>query len=1082
MKIFRISIAAVLLTMSAAGTLAAQDSPLWMRYPAISPDGKTIAFSYQGDIFTVPAEGGVALQLTANSAYDFAPVWSPDGNTIAFASDRYGNFDVFTVPAHGGIPFRVTYSSSAETPMAFSNDGKTIYTKANIMVDKDFSQSPLAGLTQVYEVPAEGGRVKLFSSVCMEAINFNSDGTVLLYQDKKGYEDQWRKHHTSSITRDIWAYDLATGKHTQISDFKGENRNPVFAPGNDGEFYYLNEKSGTFNIWKRSLKDNSEKQITSHDKHPVRFLSISDNGIMAYFYDGELYTVKEGQEPSKVDVIIRNDRQESDYILRTMGSGVSSMSVSPDGSEVAFVIRGDVFVASTEYGTTTRITSTPEQERDVHFSPDGRSIVYAAERNGCWNVYMSELVKDNEKMFTYATEIREKPVTEGNVARFQPQFSPDGKEVAFLENRTTLRVINLKSGKIRTVLDGNYNYSYQDGDQWYQWSPDGKWFAVNFFEKGGWNSIDLGVVKADGSGEIHNLTESGYSDSGMKWAFDGNAILFQSDKAGYRSHGSWGAQTDIYLMFFNQKSYDSFNRDEEEALVYDMRKTDKEKKKEEKEAKKKEKDSTKVDLPEIEYDFKNVENRTVRLTANSAIYGDCQLSTDGSKLYYLTAFEGGFNLWVRDLKDGSIRMVAKLDTGYGSFDTDKSGSKVFMLANGRISSLDMNSGANMPVSIMAEFNYRPALEREYIFNHAWQQVVDKFYDPQIHGIDWEMYRDAYARFLPYINNNYDFAELLSELLGELNASHTGARYFAYKPGDETAALGLFFDNSYEGDGLMVAEVIERNPMISDDSKIAPGVVITRIDGNEIKAGEDYFRFLNRKANKSVVLTLKKGGKTWEEVVKPISQGQQNGLLYERWVESREHLVDSLSNGRVGYVHVTGMDSPSFRRVFSKALGKYRNCDALIVDTRFNGGGWLHDDLATFLSGKHYADMSPRGQYIASEPLNKWYKPSCVLVSEGNYSDAHGFPFAYRSLNLGKIIGMPVPGTMTAVWWEGQIDPSLVFGIPQIGMLDRDGNYQENKQLEPDILVNNDPDSMVQGRDLQIEAAVKEMLSQIDAAK
>lgn len=174
-----------------------------------------------------------------------------------------------------------------------------------------------------------------------------------------------------------------------------------------------------------------------------------------------------------------------------------------------------------------------------------------------------------------------------------------------------------------------------------------------------------------------------------------------------------------------------------------------------------------------------------------------------------------------------------------------------------------------------------------------------------------------------------------------------------------------------------------------------------------------------------------------------------------------------------------MDSPSFRNVFSKALGKYRNCDALIVDTRFNGGGWLHDDLATFLSGRHYADMTPRGQYIASEPLNKWYKPSCVLVSEGNYSDAHGFPFAYRSLNIGKIIGMPVPGTMTAVWWEGQIDPTLVFGIPQIGMRDMDGKYQENKQLEPDIMVNNDPQSMIDGKDLQLEAAVKEMLKTIE---
>ncbi len=755
------------------------------------------------------------------------------------------------------------------------------------------------------------------------------------------------------------------------------------------------------------------------------------------------------------------------------------MAVSPSGKEVAFIMRGDVYVASTEYGTTVRITDTPEQERDIDFSPDGRSIVYSSERNGCWNVYMSEIVKEDETMFTYATEIEEKPVTEGNVARFQPQFSPDGKEVAFLEARTTLRVINLKSGKIRTVLDGNYNYSYSDGDQWYQWSPDGKWFAVNFFEKGGWNYVDLGLVKADGSGELHNLTESGYSDSGAHFVLDGNAILWYTDKNGYRSHGSWGSYTDIYIMFFNKESYDSFMRDKEEGEVYAMMQDASKKDKKED---KKDKDSSKVDLPEVEYEFDNIEDRMVRLTINSATYGDCYLSNDGSKLYYLAAFEGGYDLWTRDLKEGDVRLVAKLNAYSGMFDTDKTGSKVYILSMGRISSLDLNSGAMKPVSISAEFNYRPALEREYIFNHAWQQVVDKFYDPNIHGIDWEMYKEAYSRFLPYINNNFDFSEMLSELLGELNASHTGSRYYSFGGGDATAVFGIFFDNDYEGDGLMVAEIIDGNPMISSDSKIKPGVVIEKIDGNTVKAGEDYFRFLNHKTGKNVVLTLRKGGKTWEEVVKPISYGTQNALLYDRWVKQREHLVDSLSNGRVGYVHVQGMDSPSFREVFSKALGKYRNCDALIVDTRFNGGGWLHDDLATFLNGRHYADMAPRGQYIGSEPLNKWYKPSCVIVSEGNYSDAHGFPFAYRALGIGKIVGMPVPGTMTAVWWETQIDPTIIFGIPQIGMKDNDGNYQENKQLNPDIMVNNDPQSMTEGRDLQIEAAVKEMLKEIEAAK
>ena len=198
-------------------------------------------------------------------------------------------------------------------------------------------------------------------------------------------------------------------------------------------------------------------------------------------------------------------------------------------------------------------------------------------------------------------------------------------------------------------------------------------------------------------------------------------------------------------------------------------------------------------------------------------------------------------------------------------------------------------------------------------------------------------------------------------------------------------------------------------------------------------------------------------------------------------ERREEMVEKLSGGRIGYVHVEGMDSPSFREVYSNALGKYRTCEALIVDTRHNGGGWLHDDLATFLDGKAYIEFKPRGQYIGTEPYSKWTKPSCVLVCEDNYSDASGFPYTYRTLGIGKLIGTPVPGTMTAVWWETQINSSIVFGIPEVGSWGiKEGRFLENYQLEPDILVNNDPASVLEGKDQQLEAAVKEMLRQVDS--
>ena len=210
-------------------------------------------------------------------------------------------------------------------------------------------------------------------------------------------------------------------------------------------------------------------------------------------------------------------------------------------------------------------------------------------------------------------------------------------------------------------------------------------------------------------------------------------------------------------------------------------------------------------------------------------------------------------------------------------------------------------------------------------------------------------------------------------------------------------------------------------------------------------------------------------------MKPISTGAFNNLLYARWVERNEAYVDSISGGKVAYIHVKGMDSPSFRNAYDRLLGKYRNCDAVVVDTRWNGGGWLHNDLAQLLGGREYVRFMPRGRYIGSEPFSQWYKPSVMLVNEGNYSDAHGSPYTYRTLGLGKIVGAPVPGTMTAVWWETQIDPTIVFGIPQVTNADLNGRALENVQFNPDITIYNNPADELNGRDAQLEGAVKALM-------
>jgi len=1079
----------------AFSSLMAQENPLWLRYPSISPDGKTIAFCYKGDIFLVSSEGGKATQLTTHPAYDTRPVWSPDGKTIAFTSTRDGAMDLFTVPVTGGTPTRLTTFTGAAIPECFTPDGKHILYRSSITPDQEYGQFPSG--SQIYSIPVTGGRPEQFLTFEAYNIQFSKTGDKILYHDRKGYEDEWRKHHTSSVCRDIWMYDLKNGKFTNLTNKQVEDRYPVLA-SDDHTVYFLSERFGDFNVCQMSLNQPEKiKQLTHFSKHPVRFLSRSKEDVLCFAFDGELYTLVPGKQPKKLSISIIADNTEPALSKYTWNNNAQEIAVAPNGKEFAFVIRGDVFVANAEFGTTKRITNTAARERNINFSPDGRSLVYASERDGQWNLYLARIKDKDDSSFAYAREIEEEQLTKGNTACFQPAFSPDGKEVAYLENRTEIKVLDLKNKKSRTVLPARYNYSYADGDQSFEWSPDGRWILAKFFEEGGWQHPDIALVKADGKGEIHNLTNSGYSDFNARWMMGGKAIIWQTDRQGMRSHGSWGAQGDIYALFLDPEAYTEFRMSKEERALNKELKTQQAQKEAEAkkaEAAKKENKKGKAGqkdkqdtlpskeqnnkLPELNIDLHNLEDRMVRMTINSSNLGDAVLTNDGSKLYYLAAFEKGYDLWVHDFENNSTRILSKMGRG-GSLELSKDGKTLYLLSGGQIFTINQGNGQLKSLGYKAEFELKRAEERKSLFQHVWQQVSDKFYDKDFKGVDWPYYKKAYERFLPYINNDYDFADVLGEMLGELNASHTGARFGGQTSRAGIASLGAFYDKQYEGDGLKISEIMERGPLDLPHTKIKAGVIIRKIDHQEIRQGEDYFPLLEGKAGKRTLLTVydPQTKKEWEEYIKPISYGTQNGLLYNRWVKQRQHMTDSLSNGEIGYIHVASMNSASFRKAYSEILGRYRNRKAILVDTRYNGGGWLHEDLIHLLGGKQFATFIPRGQFIGIDPFAQWTKPSAVLISESNYSNAHGFPWAYKELGLGKLIGMPVPGTMTAVWWETMMN-GITFGIPQVGMKDNQGRILENMQLEPDIQVTNDPANALKGRDLQIEAAVKSLMQEI----
>ncbi len=1082
-----------ILTVSVAA--AAQTTPLWMRDAKISPDGSHIAFTYKGDIFTVPVRGGDATRVTSQTGYEQLPVWSPDSKTLAFASDRFGNFDIFLTAADGtGEWKRLTFNSANETPEAFTPDGKSVLFSAAIQDPAASALFPTARMSEVYSVPVAGGAPTQILATPARAISWTPDGKSFLYQDVKGFEDTWRKHHTSSVTRDIIRYTPATGKHTTVVGNAGEDLDPVDA----GEYiYFLSERAPqkSLNVYRAKASDPDEAHaITDFKKHPVRFLSRAGNGTLAFTYDGELYTLApdKGAKPKKVAVKINADFPDETRDI-SASRGVGNALPSPNGKQVAFVYRGDVYVTSVEYATTKQISSTPEAEGDLSWGNDS-TLYYASERDGKSNIFKATFAKSaDEPDFTHATVITEEPVFKADGhERNVPEMSPDGKKLGFILDRNKLCVMDVKSGKVTQLTDGS-TYRHRNGGFNYYWSPDSRWIALEIIDRKHDPYSDIAIINvADGS--LTNITNSGYFDAEPRWIMDGNAIAFQSERYGMRNHASWGSQSDVIFVFLNQEAYDRFRMSKEEREIYDKKKADEKKaaKNDKKDDKKKDKakdgdskdkkDAKTEETEPIVVELDGISDRQVRVTPMSTDLRDAVVDAEGETLYFISGADTGTFIWEYDLDKGDLRMKQRHSDSSARFQTADGGKEIFLLG----STFNKFGSSLKPISFKADKKLDPAAERRYIFDNIEREEAERFYTTSMHGVDWKSMSSDYRKFLPHINNNYDFAELLSEWLGELNVSHTGGRYMggasASAP-DRTASLGALYDLKYTGDGARIAEVLEKSPLAAVRPAVVPGDIISRINGEKVTAEMPVDRLLTNLAGKRTRVTIQSADKTTRDVVvKPVAASRMNSLLYDRWVKQRAQEVDSLSNGRLGYVHISSMDDDSFRKVYSDLLGKYNDREGVVIDIRWNGGGRLHEDIEVLLSGQKYFTQEIRGVETCDMPSRRWNKPSIMVMAEPCYSNAHGTPWVYKNRGLGKLVGMPVPGTMTSVNWVTTQDPTIVYGIPVIGYRLPDGSFLENQQLEPDIRVPNDPEVIVTGTDQQLRAAVTELLKEIDSKK
>lgn len=1076
----------------AAGSLPAvadgtAPPPLWMRYPAVSPDGSQIAFAYGGRLYLVPAAGGAAHALTTSEVFATRPVWSPDGKTIAFAADRFGNLDVFAMPAAGGTAVRLTFHSGDELPTGFTADGDKVIFEARRLGDAVATYTlPSPRLNkQLYTVPLAGGRERMILPILAHEAQESPDAKLIVYEDQPSIEQVWRKHDVSAQAHDIWLFDKASGHHTRLSGFGGEDRDPTFAP--DGQaVIYLSERSGSLNVWKQALDPAAEPvQMTHHSTLPVRAVTVSNGGDIVYSYDGGLWRLPAGaSDPEQVEVTLPTDGLDNGPRFVSFEYGATEFALSPTGHEVAFVVRGEVFVMSADGQITRRITNTPSQERSVSFSPDGRTLIYAAERDGSWGIYQSSIALDSEPDFFDATEIEESLVLDTPADEFQPLYDPAGERIAYLEDRDSIHVLDLASGESKEVLSREFNYSYADGDIWYSWSPDGRWLAASFARE--WSNADVGIIDTTGNLPPRELVRNGFYDWSAEWSADGEMIVWMSDLLGLRRTDQNSEQSDVLITALTQRAADRLKmsqKDFDRLTEKEQQTTDSEATTDEGEGG--DEAASEDEAAESELDFDGAERRVFRLTPFSSSIGFYHLTADGENLIFVSYTQAGdgsytatgYNLHHRD--NDLTQLFSDLPVSYinGAVDADEN--HLWLSNDYGFYKISIWDGTVDYVYYSAQMRLDAGAERQYIFDHVWRQTAKKFFRKDMNGFDWDGLHDAYARYLPNINNGRDFAEFLSEFAGELNASHMGSGWSSYRDdGDSTGELGLFYDSSYEGPGVKVARVLDNGPADTADSRIKPGVVITAVNGEEIAEDQDIWPFLNRTTGRATRLTLQDpaSGETWDQVVTPTDAWSQWDLAYWAWIDERRALVEKASGGRVGYVHIRAMDEDSYRVAYANIFGRYAFTDALLVDVRFNTGGNLTNQLLTLLSGKTYLISMPgdRG-YASPDPYNRWTKPSAVLTNPAAYSDGHIFPFSYKELGIGPLVGEPVPGTGTWVWWEDQQDGEVYWGIPQGGIYDLKGEWLENTQLEPDVYVAMPPEARSEGLDPQIEAGVKVLL-------
>ncbi len=1071
------------------------------RDPALSPDGKSLAFAWQGDLWTAPIEGGDATRLTVHPSNDSQPQFHPSGELLYFRSNRDGGNQIFSIGLAGGPATQITFDSSAKSLLHVTADGNSLVLRQSTDRGWHYSERDRIFLL---DLAGEQPRRMLFDAGVRDGA-LSSDGSRVVFE--RGRSAWNRKGYQGPQAAQLWLADLA-GEQPELGRLDEDRENfqniaamsPMFDPSGE-QVYFLSDPDGVFNVYRMDLASGEVEQVSD-----VGSLDGSDDGVAfpSLSADGKTMLVRRRFDLLRLDT---DSGKTAPIELFALGDGncspleratedrASAVAFTSDGKQLAFVAGSDVWIMDRILKEPVRVTHDAHVETSLVFSDDDTRLFFVSDAGGEVDIW--EATNDREDgIWWLAEEFALRQVTNDPEAEGQLKSSPTGSHLAFTKG-TDLFAMDADGSDHRLVAD---LWSQPDFD----WSPDGHWIAFAT-QDDNYNS-DVYVVPLDGTREAFNISRHPDRDSGPRWSGDGKWLAW----VGRRD----GEEADIYYVELAKATDEATERDEllEQALeaMKDKKskggksggKGNKETKEKpvpeaESQAATEEADDTEQteskEEPEedlVQIDFDGLTDRIGRIRNSDSFESSLIWFGDGSRLGFSATVDAKRGFYTVDFP--RPQRPERLTEAPLSANRWLSGSKEFVGHTGGVPASMSSKGDTKRF----EFNVRLVRDwraiRQIAFDQAWRNMRDRFYDEAFNNRDWEQIRVKYRDVAAQALGAEEFSELCNLMLGELNASHMG-----HRPGSDplpqfdaqnewsptTVHLGLRFDPSSPGPGLLVESVIPGSPCDRERSFVEAGETLLSFDGQPVGPDIDLYTVMTLQRIRDVNLRVRgTNGEEREVTVRPTPSVA--GLLYDEWVEDARAQVEELSGGQLGYLHIRGMNFASFRQMeedlYHAGVGK----DGLILDVRFNGGGSTADHVLTALTQPMHAITRSRGSGEGYPQDRKiyasWDKPIVLMCNEHSFSNAEIVSHAVKHIGRGKLVGMRTAGGVISTGSANLVDGSSIRMPTRGWYLAGDGSDMELNGCLPDLALWNEPD----GDDRQLAKAVEVLLEDVatEAAK